>query len=252
MPLSLATHVHGADGLGDIGAASLAVSGAPTKESAADQLLRLGREHPGELDLLAVGPLTNLGLALRAEPDALGRYRSVVIMGGSGPEEPVEAHLMVDANATDDPHAADVVFAPRGARLVMVGVNVTGPVVLDEGSIARIAAADTPQARFASRILPFYTDFYSRQLSSRVASMHDPLAAGVLLDPTLVMGDLRAAVSVLKVERCWRAVAPRHPALGVQGRPRTRVFTEVDGRRFLERLLAGLVAPLPIRPGGEA
>jgi len=64
----------------------------------------------------------------------------------------------------------------------MVGVNVTSPTILDEASIARIAAADTPQARFATRILPFYLDFYQRQLMRRVASMHDPLAAGILLD----------------------------------------------------------------------
>ena len=74
VPLSLATYVHGTDGLGEIGAASIAVAGSPTGESAADQIVRPGRQHPGELDLLAVGPRTNLGHALQADPDALGRY----------------------------------------------------------------------------------------------------------------------------------------------------------------------------------
>ena len=83
VPLHLAGFVHGADGLGDVGFPPPA--GRPTGEHAADQIVRLGRERPGELDLLAVGPLTNLGLALQRDPDALARYRSVVIMGGSGP-----------------------------------------------------------------------------------------------------------------------------------------------------------------------
>lgn len=90
------------------------------------------------------------------------------------------------------------------------------------------------------------------RLTRRVASMHDPLAAGILLDPRLVTGDVRAVVSALKAEWCWRAGAPRHPALGVPERPRTQVITEVNRRRFLERLVAGLVAPLPIRQGGAA
>ena len=66
VPLHLAGFVHGADGLGDVGFP--APTGRPTGEHAADQLVRLGRERPGELDLLAVGPLTNLGLALRRTP----------------------------------------------------------------------------------------------------------------------------------------------------------------------------------------
>jgi inosine-uridine nucleoside N-ribohydrolase len=245
VPLSLAHHVHGADGLGEIGAVTHV--GRPTDETAADQLVRLGREQPGELDLLAVGPLTNLGLALRQDAEALARYRSVVIMGGSGLEQLTDAGQEYDANITNDPHAADLVFAARGANLVMVGVDVTSPTILDEASIARIAEAHTPQARLATRILPFYLDFYQRLHARRVASMHDPLAAGILLDPTLVTGFLSAPVAVLRMEQSWRAVAPRHPAVGVPERPRTRVVTEVDGRRFIERLVAGLVAPLPER-----
>jgi inosine-uridine nucleoside N-ribohydrolase len=246
---SIAWYVHGRNGLGE--AEIPAVRGRETGESAADQLIRLGLEQPGELDLLAVGPLTNLGLALRKDPDALARYRSVVIMGGSGPEPIEDTGLMFDANITNDPVAADLVFAARGANVVMVGVNVTAGVILDEAGVEAIAAADTPQARFASAILPFYLDFYSRQFIRRVSSMHDPLAAGILLDPSLVTADARTPVAVLRHQRCWRAVAPRHPGVGVPDRPRTQVVLGVDGGRFVERLVAGLVAPLPVREGGR-
>jgi inosine-uridine nucleoside N-ribohydrolase len=246
----IADFVHGRNGLGDIELP--AITGRPTGESAADQLIRLGREAPGELDLLAVGPLTNLGVALRKDPDSLSRYRSVVIMGGSGLEEASDAHLMIDANINNDPVAADLVFGARGAHPVMVGVNVTAPVLLDEASVSRIAAADTPQARFATAILPFYLDFYARQHIRRVASMHDPLAAGILLDPSLITEELRAPATVLRMAGGWRAVAPRHPSIEVADRPRTRVVTQVDGRRFVEELVASLTGPLPVRAPGAA
>ncbi|MFN8619583.1 MAG: nucleoside hydrolase [Chloroflexota bacterium] len=246
---NIAWYVHGRNGLGEIEVP--AITGRPTGEHAADQLIRLGVEHPGELDLLAVGPLTNLGLALRKDPDALARYRSVVIMGGSGPEPIEDTGLMFDANIHNDPLAADLVFSARGANTVMVGVNVTAPTILDEASIERIAAADTPQARLATAILPFYLDFYSRQFIRRVSSMHDPLAAGILLDPTLITAYQRTQVAVLQHRLCWRAVAPRHPGVGVPGRPTSQVITGVDGRRFIERLVDGLIAPLPQREGGR-
>jgi purine nucleosidase len=246
---NIAWYVHGRNGLGEIDVP--APRGAATGEHAADQLVRLGMEQPGELDLLAAGPLTNLGLALRKDPNALARYRSVVIMGGSGPEPLDDTGLLVDANITNDPVAADLVFAARGARPVMVGVNVTAPTILDEASIERIAAAATPQARLVSAILPFYTDFYSRQLIRHVASMHDPLAAGILLDPTLVTAYQHTPVAVLRHQRCWRAVAPRHPGVGVPDRPRTQVITDVDGRAFIEQLVEALTGPLPARERGR-
>ena len=76
--------------------------------------------------------------------------------------------------------------SPRAPNLVMVGVNVTTPTILDAASQARIAASDLPHARFAWRILDFYLDFYQRFLGERVASLHDPLAAGILRDPSYI------------------------------------------------------------------
>src|SRR5215203_1507979 len=74
-----APQVHGYDGLGDIGLPEPA--GQVTGESAVDQLLRLGKERPGELDLIAVGSLSNLAAALQQDPESLKRYRSVTYLG---------------------------------------------------------------------------------------------------------------------------------------------------------------------------
>src|SRR5699024_8868760 len=80
-PLDDAALVHGADGFGDVGFAEPAPQAAD--EHAALALLRLTREHPGELTLVALGPLTNLALALRLDPSLPERVARLVVMGGA-------------------------------------------------------------------------------------------------------------------------------------------------------------------------
>lgn len=75
-----ASWVHGHDSLADIGLPL--PHGSVTGESAPDQLGRLGNERPGELDLIAVGALTNLAAAMQRDPEVLHRYRSVTWLGG--------------------------------------------------------------------------------------------------------------------------------------------------------------------------
>jgi purine nucleosidase len=102
--------VHGVDGLGDLWDTPIAPRNL-SPLSSAELLVELGRSRPGYYDLLPVGPLTNLGLALELEPDLLTLYRSVVLMGGSGPFPPLGTVQMVDANIHNDPIAAERVFA---------------------------------------------------------------------------------------------------------------------------------------------
>jgi inosine-uridine nucleoside N-ribohydrolase len=245
VPLHLAGFVHGADGLGDVGFP--APAGAPTGEHAADQIVRLGAEAPGGLDLLAVGPLTNLGLALQRDPEALARYRSVVIMGGSGPYPAPGVLREFDANIDHDPDAARLVFHAPRTELVMVGVNVTSPAILDEEAIAQIAAADTPQARLVSAILPFYLDFYRHKWGRRICSMHDPLAAAILVDPAYATEWLEGPVNVIHdgaLARAWLMAREDGGEIvqEVEPAPPTRVVTAVDAARFRDDLVAALVA----------
>ena len=251
VPLHLAGFVHGADGLGDVGFPDPA--GRPTGEHAADQIIRLGREQPGELDLLAVGPLTNLGLALRQDPEALARYRSVVIMGGSGPFPDAGLLREFDANIDHDPDAAALVFAAPRQEVVMVGVNVTTPAILDEEGIAAIAASDTPQARLVTAILPFYLDFYRHKWGRRICSMHDPLAAAVLLDPTYVTDWLEGPVNVIHdgaLARAWLMAREDGGELvqSIEPAPPTRVAGTADNARFRDDLLAALTRNTPNFP----
>jgi purine nucleosidase len=238
--LRLATHVHGADGLGNT--AQPRPRGRPTGEAAADQLLRLAQAYPGALDLLAVGPLTNLALGLQRDPRLLTRFRSVVIMGGAGPEpEPGTPLIGYDANIDHDPEAAELVFSAPGPR-VMVGINVTIPTVLAGDALVQVAAATTAHGRFAWQILQHYLDVYEQRFGYRGCSMHDPLAAGVALTPGLITAALDGPVDVVSTDRGYRALLRREPSQ--PPRAVTRVLTAVDGPRYIRRLTAALTTPL--------
>jgi purine nucleosidase len=241
----IAWRVHGRDGLGDRGYDR--PDPRTVDETAAELLVRLGREHPGELDLLALGPLTNLALALRLDPHALARYRSVVLMGGSGPFAAPGEMRMVDANVHNDPLAAADVFAAPRNELVMVGVNVTAATLIDEAGLERLGKADTPVARFAAEIFDSYLDFYQYEWGRRICPLHDPLAAAILLDPTLVTAALDGPVNVVSEGYSWRArlmlTSDGLPcALPVQPVPDTRVVMAVDADRFVADFLQVLTA----------
>ncbi len=235
-------HVHGHDGLGDAGLP--APRGTPTAEPAVDQLLRLSRERPGELDLLAVGAMTNLGLALERDPDVLRRFRRVLILGGYSREPRPGDRFTVDANVFHNPDAADALFASR-SPLTVVPVDTTNHSILEEDQIDRLRGADTPQGRFAWAILPFYFGFYQTLLGRWTARMHDPLVAAVLLYPGLVHATVRRPLYVEPFEGRHRAVGREGAELaGLPPREAAEIVTEADQRRFLDRFVDALVTPL--------
>jgi hypothetical protein len=99
-------------------------------------------ESPGEITLAAVGPLTNLALAVSLEPRIAENVRGVVIMGGVVTELG-NASPVAEANIHNDPEAAKIVFH-AGWPLTMVGLDVTRKVVMTPDYLARLAEAGTP------------------------------------------------------------------------------------------------------------
>jgi purine nucleosidase len=241
-PPHFAAEVHGDDGLGNtnVGAAPGAVTG----ESAPEQIVRLARAEPGRYDLLATGPLTNVGIALLLEPELPRLLRSVTVMGGaanaSGNMTP-----LAEANIWHDPEAAKLVFDAPWA-VTMVGLDVTMRTVLDEAHIAQLAAGTSAQARFASAILRHYLDFYERISGRRACPLHDPTAAAVLAEPDLVVEAYDANVDVACSDDAQGATIVDRRANGrpafLTRQPATRVITKVDAERFADDLVAALLA----------
>ena len=119
--------IHGADGLGNLPERA-APRGQMDPRTSAQFIVDTARKYPGEITLVAVGPLGNLAEALRLAPELPGLVREVVLMGGavleSGNVSPV-----AEANIWNDPHAADIVFT-AGWPLTMVGLDVTPSIPL--------------------------------------------------------------------------------------------------------------------------
>ena len=183
--------VHGATGLGY---ASL-----PEPEEAAhslhavDAIVAAARAHPGQLILVATGPLTNVALAVMRAPDLPRLVKRFAIMGGVYAERG-NVTPSAEFNIWHDPEAARIVFRAfggAGAPVTAVGLDVTRKTTIDGADLAALAAqvGETPRAGalmgFLEDSARFYFERMERQTGRRFLILHDPLAVAVALDPTL-------------------------------------------------------------------
>ena len=182
-------HIHGADGLGNLPQRA-PVDRQPDARSSAQFIIELARARPGEITLVAVGPLGNLSLALKLEPRLPELLREVIVMGGTI-LEPGNVSPVAEANVWNDPHAADQVFR-AGFKITMVGLDVTHRVILPVALFRKIAAQQQHIATDTlAHAVAFYAGHYSG-LYTHVAQIHgcfahDLLAFMVLVNPELFM-----------------------------------------------------------------
>jgi purine nucleosidase len=183
--LSSPTHVHGHDGLGDV-LALPDVAPADVTERAHEHVVRLARSMPGQLSILALGPLTNLALALQLDPDIATLVRQVVVMGGAfgwsgrrGNVSPV-----AEANIRNDPHAANAVLAASWP-VTMVGLDVTTRCVFTTEHAQQLAIGGGEAGRLLWEISRGYETLYKLHDGLDGCCLHDVAAAACLLDPTL-------------------------------------------------------------------
>jgi purine nucleosidase len=235
--------VHGDDGVGGVGrllppATRLCEAGM----DAAGLLVRLAEEYSGELRVLAVGPLTNLALAMRQDPFFAGRVHSVTVMGGAL-DAPGNVSLVAEANLRNDPAAAaEVLGAPWPVTLVPLDVT-TGH-TFDERHRAELLAASGQVPQLLGAMLDAYFGFYTTRYGERRCALHDPLAAAE------VAGDVYEPIW----RRGWYEVVDDHthadhgrvielefePPGGEQGRPVSRSLMAAErsvADRILRRIL---------------
>ncbi len=170
-----ATHVHGENGIGGV-----QLPGAdrkPESESAAEMIVRLAHAHPGELRIVAIGPLTNLALALRLDPAIARLVHDVTIMGGAA-LVPGNRTRVAEANISNDPEAAAEVFA-AGWFITMVPLDATMESTIESDDRDTLEASGRPVARAIGAMLDTYFDFYVQFFGRRTSALHDPLAAAI-------------------------------------------------------------------------
>src|SRR6266571_5002580 len=137
------SYVHGSDALGDVGVSS--PMGAPQARHAVYELVERVMANPGEITLIALGPLTNVALALSLEPRLASALADLIVMGGA-----VLTHGNVtevaSANLFNDPEAAAIVYR-SGVPLVQVGLDVCQKTTVTEAHLERLRHRATPLAQ---------------------------------------------------------------------------------------------------------
>jgi purine nucleosidase len=174
-----ATHVHGENGLGgvELPPARRGVEQLPGPGA----LIRLAEEYDGELVVVALGPLTNLAIALNVRPELTRLVRRLVVMGGAF-SVPGNITPAAEFNIYVDPHAAHQVFAAPWRSIVAVGLDVTHQVALSRAMWAAIPRESTSVDGLVRRILT--RTFSEREMTGMY--LHDPLAVAVAVAPSFV------------------------------------------------------------------
>jgi purine nucleosidase len=170
-----ATHVHGDNGIGGVLLQRAACD--PVDGTAAEMIVRLAHEHAGELHLLAIGPLTNIALALQLEPNLPALVKAVTIMGGAA-LVPGNVTSVAEANIHNDPEAAAIVLAADWL-VTMVPLDATMASLIEASDRDTLEASELPVARAIGAMLDTYFDFYVGSFGRRTSALHDPLAAAI-------------------------------------------------------------------------
>lgn len=243
--LVTASHYHGDDGLGNLDrlveADGRARYPAPSVSlemlDGADLILETAARFREELVVVALGPLTNLAIALQRDPKPLARVSRIVVMGGAA-AVPGNVTPAAEFNFFVDPEAAAAVLE-AGLPLEIVPLDVTRRVMLPRATLDdRLKSRPSAVARFIS---DFTAHGFDRDAArgDRGMSLHDPLAMGVALDPSLV--GFEALHLDVECEGCLtrglslvdrRSIPQEH-----KQRTNCRVAMSVDAPRFLRFFL---------------
>jgi inosine-uridine nucleoside N-ribohydrolase len=240
-----APEIHGTSGLD--GATLPAPTRRPVDLHAVDFMIAQAERHKGELVVAAVGPQTNLALALRREPRLATWLREITIMGGSTTGGNVTP--AAEFNIYCDPEAAAAVFA-SGVPIRMVGLNVTRRTGFASGDVERLRAGGRRVATTIADLLGFYLASQRKVHKLDLAPMHDVCA----IVPYAFPGLIRYAATSVRVELAGthtrgmtlcdlRTLRPDTtlPAR-LSATPNAEVAIEADSRRLIDSVIETILS----------
>jgi inosine-uridine nucleoside N-ribohydrolase len=244
-----ASYAHGNNGLAGISFPAAKLD--PVKDRAADLICRIVRANPGAISIIGIGPLTNIALALREDPEIASMIESIVLMGGSlsgGNVTPA-----AEFNFYVDPEAAGIVFG-SGIPIRMVGLDVTRKVELTQRHIEKLQGGSGPVSEAAARIGESALKMQRAANSTGRMHLHDPLAVSCLINPNiLTFEDYHVAIETSGIITAGESVGWRHSPLSFSAPLQTAsptpvpafvvnasVATDVDSEKFFELLTTRL------------
>lgn len=235
--------IHGRDGLGE--ARIDLIRGKEWWEydpsPASETIIRVARQYPNEITLVATAPLTNLALALQKDLEGMKKLKEVVIMGGAVRREG-NVTPYAEFNIFTDPQAARIVFE-SGLPIRLVPLDVTHQVFLTPQLVEeKIRPMKAPSSRFLMEATGY--DFTSRRFQGGSGRfyLHDPLAVAVAADPTLLRTEkLFIGVETREGEHSGQTFEiPGKIRMGTLPQRELEVCLAVDSERFLKLFLSRL------------
>lgn len=223
-----ASHVHGGNGLG--GAELPEALAEESDLTAPEAIIAMAEEFAGELVLVAVGPYTNIAMALSLRPDLSQLVRRIVLMGGAY-FNPGNVTPHAEYNIYTDPHAAQQVFSADWKEIIAVGLDVTHSAAITK----KMWDAIPDDADGAAGLMKAIVE---RTYTERVRSgffLHDPLAVAVALDDSLIT-----------TSSCFVDVTPDGEERGktvVSLDGNVRVARSVDAEKFVKRFCEAVNIP---------
>jgi purine nucleosidase len=234
-PSLLAPETHGNTGLGYAKLPEPRIQ--PIVQHGCDFLIEQVMSNPGEITLVAVGPLTNVAMAIRKEPMFAKSLKELVIMGGAIRHEG-NVTALGEFNVYVDPHAAHIVFH-AGIPTTLVPLDVTYQCILTAQDVERLLNIDSPIPKFIKDTTDFYMQYHDRYQGIKGCIINDPLALALTFAPELcdyeelsVDVDISGGVSMGKTLADFYNYNKKPANMKVALDVRARDFVEL----FLERM----------------
>jgi purine nucleosidase len=227
--LSVAEETHGDGGLGY---AKLPTASKTANEKPAhDFIIEMVEKHPDEVTILAVGPMTNVALALLKRPEIAKKVPSIISMGGAI-HYPGNATPQAEYNVFCDPEAFDIVLR-SGIDFTLVPLDITYKCIFTKKHLELIDKARPEIKNFITESTRFYMEFHVKHQSIEGCAINDPLASALLLDSTLVkLEDYFVRVDLMGPTSKAKTIADYYGALNQK--VNAHVAMQVDVERFME------------------
>ncbi len=178
-----ASEVHGKDGLGGV-----VIPESPAEKEtmhAWDAIYEAAKKEDGKLQIVAVGPLTNIANAIISHPDLKGMVKRILIMGGAAVGG--NATMAAEFNIYADPHSAETVMQ-SGIPVVMFGLDVTVDAYLNGKDIQDIRDFNTKISKFFADVVQSNLNFYIKNYKREILCIHDACPLIYLQYPEIFTG----------------------------------------------------------------
>lgn len=225
-----ASDIHGNNGLGGYEYSNITKK--VENEYAWDALYNLATQYEGELSVVALGPLTNIAIALLKYPDLPKYIKKLVIMGGASEWGNTEPYS--EFNFWCDPHAAEIVLK-SDINMQMIGLNATRQTFLTEKEVLSINSKDSKVEELLTHIRKFYLERLKQKGLSYLFHIPDAVAMAAFINPSIIEFEKYYVTCITDKGRTqgWSIVDTRNK---FNKEPNIEVAMKVDKEEFLKMM----------------